>query len=479
MRNRIVKQLLMCCMGISLIVGTPVVGWASETETTEEEAEDTGGSDTIEITKKNSEMTLYEDDKLSVKLSNCMYTPTASDLTISLNVENNYPNIYSYNITDAKMDGASINLQNTKGEVKAGQWSWSSIYISLEDMESTGHTDFEELSFNIIGSLNNGTEVFNNDIVIKRDAFKSLADEETSEDADIEETTDKDTTESQVQIAETDTDESKSTSDDTENKTSTDELLERIEQLEKKNEELEAKLAEQETSSDTSETDETEEVEEATATPEPTPTLEPTASPTPVPTATPEPTPEPTKAPVEYKDATTIRIVQQALNEAGYNCGNPDGIAGSGTTSAITQYQTDKGLTVNGLVTDELVQSLGVVEKVQEAVEFEQSKAEYRTDLTYDQMARNPDTYITEKIQISGKVLQAETSDDLCYARVAMNSDYDTVVFVTYDKDLLGYRLLEDDQITVYGTAFGVYSYEAVSGATITIPWLLADMIEM
>lgn len=60
-----------------------------------------------------------------------------------------------------------------------------------------------------------------------------------------------------------------------------------------------------------------------------------------------------------------------------------------------------------------------------------------------------------------------------------MNNDYNTVVFVTYSSDLLNYRLLEDDKVTVYGVSYGVYSYKAVSGATITIPWLNADMIEM
>lgn len=79
----------------------------------------------------------------------------------------------------------------------------------------------------------------------------------------------------------------------------------------------------------------------------------------------------------------------------------------------------------------------------------------------------------------SGKVLQAEYDDDICYARIAMNNNYDTVVFVTYSSDLLSYRLLEDDKVTVYGVSYGVYSYKAVSGATITIPWLNADMIEM
>ena len=171
--------------------------------------------------------------------------------------------------------------------------------------------------------------------------------------------------------------------------------------------------------------------------------------------------------------------MQQALNDAGYNCGNPDGVAGGKTTEAVTKYQTDKGLTVNGLVTDELLQALNVVDKVQDAVQKEASKGEYGADYSYDQLARNPDTYKNQKIKISGKVLQAEYDDDICYARIAMNNNYDTVVFVTYSSDLLSYRLLEDDKVTVYGVSYGVYSYKAVSGATITIPWLNADMIEM
>lgn len=222
-------------------------------------------------------------------------------------------------------------------------------------------------------------------------------------------------------------------------------------------------------------------------TPKEAPTPEPTEAPaeeTPAPEAT---TPEPaaeaeapaTQPVVEYKDATTVRIVQQTLNNVGYNCGNPDGVPGGKTTEAITKYQTDKGITVNGLVTDELLQSLNIVEQVQEAVKAEGSKAEYSSDYTYDQLARNPDTYKGQKVKIKGKVLQADVSGDTCYARIAMNSDYNTVVFVTYDKDLLGYRLLDDDIVTVYGSDLGTYSYEAVSGASITLPWLHAAIIEM
>ena len=53
------------------------------------------------------------------------------------------------------------------------------------------------------------------------------------------------------------------------------------------------------------------------------------------------------------------------------------------------------------------------------------------------------------------------------------------MIFVTYPKGIIDYRLLEGDIVSVYGTCMGVYSYEAVSGATITIPWIHADNIEM
>ena len=136
-------------------------------------------------------------------------------------------------------------------------------------------------------------------------------------------------------------------------------------------------------------------------------------------------------------------------------------------------------MTVNGLVTDELLQSLNVVEKVQDAVQKEASKSEYSGDYTYDQLARNPDTYKGQKMKFTGKVIEAGNDDDICYARVRLNSNYDTVLFVTYESNLLGYRLLDDDAITIYGTSLGVYSYQSVGAGTITIPWINADMIEM
>lgn len=171
-------------------------------------------------------------------------------------------------------------------------------------------------------------------------------------------------------------------------------------------------------------------------------------------------------------------VGKETLNAAGYNCGTPDGVAGAKTTEQINAYQTAKGLVVNGIISDQLLESLGIADQLEEQAKIEADKASYSGDYTYEQLARNPDTYIGNKVKFSGKVLQV-MEGSVNYLRVAMNSDYNTVIFVTYDKEELTYRLLEDDMVTIYGSSLGVYSYEAVSGATITIPWIMATYIDL
>ena len=83
-------------------------------------------------------------------------------------------------------------------------------------------------------------------------------------------------------------------------------------------------------------------------------------------------------------------------------------------------------------------------------------------------------------MKFTGKVLQTgDAGDNMTYARIKINNDINTVMFITYMNDLLGYRLLEDDNITVYGTSCGIYSYKSVGAGTISIPWIHADIIEM
>ena len=59
-------------------------------------------------------------------------------------------------------------------------------------------------------------------------------------------------------------------------------------------------------------------------------------------------------------DRNTVKAVQQALNDAGYDCGAPDGLAGKRTAAAITAYQADHGLAATGVVDDALLAALGL-----------------------------------------------------------------------------------------------------------------------
>lgn len=62
--------------------------------------------------------------------------------------------------------------------------------------------------------------------------------------------------------------------------------------------------------------------------------------------------------------------------------------------------------------------------------------------------------------------------------RLAVNDNYDTVIYGQYDSSIVSSRVLEDDHITIYGISAGTISYEATSGAQITIPGISIEKID-
>ena len=123
-------------------------------------------------------------------------------------------------------------------------------------------------------------------------------------------------------------------------------------------------------------------------------------------------------------------------------------------------------------------------EAAQKAAEEEAArKAEeeakgYETGITYDQLARTPDDYMGKKVKFYGKVLQVIEGDDTVQIRLAVNDNYDTVLLGEYDSSIVSSRVLEDDEITIYGTSAGVISYESTMGGKITIPGVLVEKID-
>lgn len=102
----------------------------------------------------------------------------------------------------------------------------------------------------------------------------------------------------------------------------------------------------------------------------------------------------------------------------------------------------------------------------------------YETGITYDQLARTPDDYVGKKVKFSGKVVQVVEGSDSVDIRLAVNDDYDTIVYAEYAKSTVSSRVLEDDEITIYGTSVGTISYQSTLGGTITIPGVYVDKID-
>lgn len=144
---------------------------------------------------------------------------------------------------------------------------------------------------------------------------------------------------------------------------------------------------------------------------------------------------------------------------------------------------------VRKIEAESVVESKAKAEEESRAAELAEreakEKAGYDTGITYEQLARYPDVNKGQKVKFKGEVLQVMEAGKENQLRIAVSkSSYgwyngDEVLYCGYDPAIISYRLLEKDIITIYGTAKGLFSYETVSGAKITLPAVWIDKIEL
>ena len=108
-----------------------------------------------------------------------------------------------------------------------------------------------------------------------------------------------------------------------------------------------------------------------------------------------------------------------------------------------------------------------------------EGKTGYNTGITYTQLARDPDAYVGKLVKFKGKVIQVMEGNGVTQLRLAVNSDYDDIIYMEYESDLVSSRVLEDDIITILGVSAGLLSYKSTIGGTITIPSVLVDDVEI
>lgn len=102
----------------------------------------------------------------------------------------------------------------------------------------------------------------------------------------------------------------------------------------------------------------------------------------------------------------------------------------------------------------------------------------YETGITYEQIARTPDEYVGKKVKFTGEVVQVMEGALYHRIRLATRNGYDDIVYASYNKNLLESRILDGDNITIYGVCQGVESYTTILGATITLPSVNIDRID-
>lgn len=100
-------------------------------------------------------------------------------------------------------------------------------------------------------------------------------------------------------------------------------------------------------------------------------------------------------------------------------------------------------------------------------------------DFDYAAFSRNPENYAGQSVKVSGKVIQVMGSRSSGYdIRLATNGSSDIVYITVYSSYVPDSNILEDDELTIYGTFIGDYTYKTVLGSSVTLPRVSAKLVE-
>ncbi len=128
----------------------------------------------------------------------------------------------------------------------------------------------------------------------------------------------------------------------------------------------------------------------------------------------------------------------------------------------------------------------GVLNKETFTLSAEEIESHYKAacvEYSYDTIARDPDKYEDTYGRYTGEIIQVLESNNNYEMRVNITKDnygyYEDTIYVVYAKKEDEPRLLEDDIITIYGINLGTTSYESIFGATITLPCVYAEYIDI
>jgi len=103
--------------------------------------------------------------------------------------------------------------------------------------------------------------------------------------------------------------------------------------------------------------------------------------------------------------------------------------------------------------------------------------------IAFDSLAREPSKYAGTPVTFTGKVIQAQDNSRYAAYRVDVNKGeygiWKDTIFVDYRRSSdTEPRILEGDIVRLYGNFKGLKSYKAIMGQTVTLPHVVASIVE-
>ena len=136
----------------------------------------------------------------------------------------------------------------------------------------------------------------------------------------------------------------------------------------------------------------------------------------------------------DYNSEDVIQEVQAALNEAGFDCGTPDGIAGKKTAAAVAAYRAASGLP-EGSEIDEALYNQLVSKKAKESDNTSQNdnKTTESVDSNITVSSKNRTSYSTNDKDT------AKNGDKGVYAYSSKGGSYKIYYIIDFDEQYVYY----------------------------------------
>ena len=116
--------------------------------------------------------------------------------------------------------------------------------------------------------------------------------------------------------------------------------------------------------------------------------------------------------------------------------------------------------------------------KTQEKIRQIEDQINFANPLNYREIARNPAIYTGGSFFFRGKVIQAQNGK-LLIREERPEGDWATnIIWVDYESSLSG-RILEDDQLMVWGKYNGIHTYQTTGGGEKSVPSFTALKINL